>query len=643
MSGVVVLFRRDGAPVSNALVEKMAASLAHRGPDGSAVVCAGPAGLGHTMLWTTPESLHEVLPRRHWESGFIISADARIDNRDELIAELGLESGNPAITDSALILEAYCKWGQECPQKLLGDFAFAVWDPRQEQFFCARDPIGIKCLYYFSSESLFAMGSEIKALFCIPEVPKRLNEVRILDYLENSFDDRAITFYRDIFRLPSASTLVVTKGNLRVAKYWSLNPKLELKLKSDDEYTEAFRDCFVRAVRVRMRSAFPIGSSLSGGLDSSSIACVARRINESQPSAALLHTFSLIFPSLPEQDLPYIDERKYMQDVVALGGFEPHFIRADELSPLKDVKRVHQHLDEACFASNLYLHWAMFESANRAGVRVFLDGLDGDTTISHGITYLRDLAVSLRWTTLRREARLLARNAGCPPERIIREHCLKPLCPEWLYRLWRNIHGRGADSTALVTFSATPFKKRMGIERRSASLGGRKGQVFLQTARANHLAALELPAYAYALELADKSSAAFSVEARYPYFDRRLIELCLSLPARQKLGHGWPRLILRRAMAGYLPESVQWRFSKGNLAFNFQRQFFERDRYFVEDALIQNAQELMPYVDLSSIRKAYDTYSRAPQQRASSLGTDLPNLFGAVNLAVWLRAAGVKP
>ncbi len=298
MSGMVGVFRRDGAPVQDKLVETMAATLAHRGPDGLSVVCAGPAGLGHTMLWTTPESLHEVLPCQHRASGLIITADARIDNRDELIAELGLESGHPAITDSELILEAYHKWGQDCVQKLLGDFAFAIWDPRQEQFFCARDPMGVKCLYYFASDTLFAFGSEIKALCCLEEVPKRLNELRILDYLANIFDDRAITFYKDIYRLPPASTLLVTRRQQKIAKYWSLDPKRELKLKSDEEYTEAFRDCFVRSVRDRMRSAFPIGSALSGGLDSSSIACVARRINESQASGAPLHTFSLIFPVL---------------------------------------------------------------------------------------------------------------------------------------------------------------------------------------------------------------------------------------------------------------------------------------------------------------------------------------------------------
>jgi asparagine synthase (glutamine-hydrolysing) len=589
------------------------------------------------MLWTTPESLDEVLPRQHRESGLVITADARIDNRDDLIAELGLEYGHPTITDSELILEAYRKWGQECPQKLLGDFAFAIWDSRQQHFFCARDAMGVKCLYYFLSDSLFAFGSEIKALCCMPEIPKRLNELRILDYIENSFDDRAITFYKDIYRLPPASRLVVDRKHFRISEYWSLDPKHELKLKSDDEYTEAFRDCFIRAVRVRMRSAFPVGSALSGGLDSSSIACVARSINRSQASGAPVHTFSLIFPSLPEQDLPFIDERKYMQDVLALGGFQSHFIHADQLSPMMDVERVHQHLDEASCALNLYLHWAMFESAKQQGVRVFLDGFDGDAVISYGFEHLRDLALRLKWSTLRQEARLLANNLRIPARTVIHEYCVKPLCPDWPFKLYRKARSQRGEQAGLDTFGASQFRKRMGANKRIPARASAARHFRLATARENHVASLGHPGYTYALEAADKASAAFGVEARYPFFDRRLMELCLSIPAGQKLRQGWNRLILRRAMSGYLPESVQWRAWKGDLSANFARKMLEHDRTLIEDTIVHNTSELEPYVDLVSIRKAYETYKLTPLGHSGSF-----NLFAVVNLALWLRTSELR-
>lgn len=538
--------------------------------------------------------------------------------------------------DSELILESYRKWGEDCVQKLVGDFAFAIWDPHSQRFFCARDAMGIKCLYYFLSDSLFVFGSEIKALCCLPDVPKKLNELRILDYLANVFDDRAITFYKDIWRLPPASILTVGQKHVRRYKYWSLDPHRELKLKSDAEYTEAFQECFVRSVRDRMRSAYPVGSALSGGLDSSSIACVAKSISQRTATPGPFHTFSLIFPSLPEQDLRHIDERKYIQDVLALGGFQPHFIRADELSPMKDVSRVHDHLDEATCAPNLYLHWAMYQAASRAGVRVFLDGFDGDGAISYGLDHLKELALRLRWKTLHREAQLLANNLGLPAATIIRLYCLKPLCPDWMYRLWRQAHGQSADY-GFQTFLADHFKQRMGFDRRVRRLSKTSRTNHL-TARANHKAGIEQPLYSYALELADKASAAFRTEARYPFFDRRLIELCLSLPAAQKLGQGWVRLILRRAMSGYLPESVQWRLTKGNLSFNFARKMLEYDRCFLEDSIVRDPSELEPYVDLPAIRLAYESYKTAPLESSGSL-----NLFAAANLATWLRGSGVRP
>lgn len=635
MSGIVGLFRRNGAPVEQASLDRMVEAVRHRGPDRQGVWCAGTAGLAHAMLWTTPESLREILPRAERHSGRAITADARIDNREDLIRELGMAGPDSDITDSEIILRAYDKWGEDCPSRLIGDFAFAIWNERRQEFFCARDAMGIKCLYYFASPDLFAFGTEIKSLCALPEIPARLNELRILDYLANLFDDREITFYRDIRRLPAASTLIVGRGSVRVTKYWTLDPKTELKLSSDAEYTEAFHACFSECVRARLRSAFPIGSALSGGLDSSAIACLARQ--QLEPSRPL-HTFSLIFPSLPPALLAHIDERSYIEDVLQLGGFQPHFVRADELSPLTDLAQIHHHLDEAYFEGNLYLHWAMYRAAKREGVRVFLDGLDGDTTVSHGFEYLADLVRYLRFTTLRKEGRLLSKHLGYTPRQIIREFCIKPLCPTWVYTAWRRLHGRPADAGVLRTFLAEAFKTRIGYEARVKSLVVTKRSC-TRSAREKHWEMMNFPLYAHALEVADKASAAFNVESRYPFFDRRLLELCLSLPAAQKLGQGWSRLILRRAMAGVLPESVQWRPSKANLSPNFYTRLLERDGPVLEDVILADSSALEPYVDTTALRRAYDAYHSNPLGRHD----DSVNIFAAVNLAIWLRTAGVTP
>ena len=633
MSGIAGLFRRDSGIARRDHIEAMVAALRLRGPDACGAECAGAAGVGHAMLWTTPESLREVLPYTNRAAGLSITSDARVDNREDLIAELGLAPVS-RITDSELILESYAKWGSQCPTKIIGDFAFAIWDQRLQQVFCARDPMGVKCLYYFASSELFAFGSEIKALLCLREIPRRLNELRVLDYLADLFDDRAITFYKDIYRLPAASTIIVNRQEVKVKKYWSLDSDRELKLRSDDEYTEAFRDCFTKAVRARTRSAFPVGSALSGGLDSSAVACVARQSSSGQGP---LHTFSLIFPSLPSRTLAQIDERNYIDDVLKLDGFSPHFVRGDETSPLSDVDCVQQHLDEAYFEGNLYLHWAMYRSASQQGVRVFLDGFDGDTTVSHGFEYLADLTLGLRWYKLRREINLLSSRLGMAPRFVLREYCIKPLCPTWVYTAWRRLHGRPAGAGIPQTFMGAEFKERLNFEERIKHLVVTKRSC-TRTAREKHWEMLNFPLYAHALEVADKASAAFNIEARYPFFDRRLIELCLSLPASQKLSQGWSRLILRRAMDGILPESVQWRPSKANLSPNFYLQLLQRDRDVMDSVILKDGAELQPYLDLSSVRQAYGEFQANPL----GLHDKSVRLFAAVNLAVWLRTANVR-
>jgi asparagine synthase (glutamine-hydrolysing) len=628
MSGFAGVFHRDGGPVARHTIDTMLASIAHRGPDATGVFAGEMAGLGHCMLWTTPESLQEMLPLT--VAGLTLTCDARIDNRDELIHALGLRGDPAAIPDSDLILGAYVKWGEECAGRLIGDFAFAIWDPRRQSMFCARDPMGVKCFYYYLSPRMFAFASEIKAIAAVPGIPVRLNEIRVLDYLVNLFDDRTNTFYQDILRLPAATTMTVGGSAARTTKYWSLDPSRELKLSSDEEYAEAFRSCFLESVRCRLRSAYPVVSSLSGGLDSSAITCAARHIYDSAGDSKPLDTVSLIFPGLPDEDLRYIDERPYIQAVVESGNYRPEYVRADELTPLRDVHRIHRHLDEAFFAGNLYLHWEMYRVANSGGHRIFLDGLDGDTTVSHGFEYLADLVLGLQWKTLMNEVRLIRQNLGIGRKRVLRDYCLKPICPSWVYKLSNWIHGRFGDPRITGEMITAEFKERLRLKERVDSFLV-ASRSCTRNAREKHWEMLNFPLFSYALEMADKASAAFGVEARYPFFDRRLIEFCLALPANQKLGHGWSRWVLRRAMEGVVPAKVQWRPAKGDLSPNFYRKLIEGDRPLLDRAVRSEA--LAPYLDLPAIQAAYRRYEAAPLASHS----DSSQLFAAANLAVWLE------
>ncbi|MBZ0301287.1 MAG: asparagine synthetase B, partial [Anaerolineae bacterium] len=199
MSGICGIVQRDRQPVEADALYRMMAALAHRGPDDTGTWVDGPVALGHLMLHTTPESLQEKLPLTGGGGSLMLTADARIDNRPELLSHFDFSGRPPAeVADSELILAAYEKWGEYCPEKLIGDFAFAIWDQSHQRLFCARDTMGVRPFYYYTSERLFAFASEIKALFCLPDVPRAINPRAVAYFMAALEDDKIVTFYEDI-------------------------------------------------------------------------------------------------------------------------------------------------------------------------------------------------------------------------------------------------------------------------------------------------------------------------------------------------------------------------------------------------------------------------------------------------------------
>ncbi|MEL6927307.1 MAG: lasso peptide isopeptide bond-forming cyclase [Cyanobacteria bacterium J06600_6] len=621
MSGIVGIYQRQGKPVQSEQLNLMVDTIAHRGLDGSKVWHQGNVGLGHLMLHTTPESLIEELPYYDRLTDTAITADARIDNRDELINLLALKNKHSEeITDSSLILKAYHKWGTKCPTQLIGDFAFAIWDGRKRQWFCARDPMGIKPFYYYRSGYIFALASEIEGLLCLPMIKKQLNELRVAYQLAGFLEDESATFYRDIFRLPSAHSLVIKDDNCVLERYWSLDPHHRIKLGSHEEYTEAFREIFIESVRCRMRSSFPVGSTLSGGLDSSSISCTARNLLSG--TGKKLHTFSAVFPNLPQSDLRHIDERNYMNLVKEREGIQAHDIRADLLNPLLDWM---WQRGEPILAPNVYIHEGMYECAQKNRVRVLLDGVDGDTTISHGWKYLTHLAYTGNWYRLYRELGAAGRNFKISRKRIAKEYCIKPLVHEPLTWLKDRLLHR-CDYGDLI---APELARRTNLVTKVREL---VPQPIISTPREDHRSGLSTGLYSCVMEVADKSSAPKSVEGRYPFFDRRLMEFCLAIPLEQKFRQGYPRAILRHGMEGILPPEIQWRVSKANLTSNFSRNLVQKQQSLIERAICQQPL-LEPYVSMPNLKAKYQRYV----VEGKPLPGDALDILNSTLLSLWLE------
>lgn len=640
MSGIVGAYNLDGSPLNRTALQSALDRLAHRGPDGSNAWMTDAVGLGHRMLLTTPESLHETLPLSIHADDLVITADARLDNRQDLIQQLHLQDyPQSLLTDSYLILKAYERWSERCLERLLGDFAFVIWDARRQCLFCGRDPMGVKPFFYHRSANRFIFASEVKGILCWPEVPTDLDEMRIAQHLVGILEEKVRTFYRAVIRLPAAHGLLVYPEGQRLWCYWSPDQQEPLRLRSNQAYAEAFRELMVETVECRLRSAVPVGSMLSGGLDSSSIACIARNAL-SHTSPEPIPTFSAIFPSLAS-DHPEIDERPYIQAVVETGGFAPHYVHADRFSPFESRDLAQWHLDGPSLAPNLYMDWIIFRAAHEQGVRVLFSGQDGDSTIGYGHEYLLVLARQGRWLKMYQESKALARifyRSAVSPSYLMWRYGFKFLFP-WtdgsLRSQLRSLLGKSSPKQVSKLIHPA-FAQRLGLEDYLQEMAIQKSK--LRAIRSEHAGHLNNGAMEYTLETLDHLAAAFSLDMRYPFCDRRLIEFCVAMPASQRLQQGWTRSIQRRGMAGILPPEVQWRPDKGNLSANF-KQKMATEQALLDQAILDQGDLLEQYINLPVLQAAYQDHGL----KLLASESDTLKLFTILTLSRWLANTQKQP
>lgn len=590
MSGIAGLYRFDGGAVEQGTVEAMIESIDHRGPDGYGMWLDECVGVGHQAMHTTPEAKYADLPSEM--DGLVITADCRIDNREELFETLDVPGSRERVPDSRLILEAYREWGVECPERLLGVFAFAIWDVEAERLFLARDQIGIKPLYYHAGASTVVFGSEIKSLLTVPEVPERLNELRVGDYLAGVTEDPENTFYEEVYRLPPAHWMTVSSGGADCEQYWKLDPEREVRFDTDEEYFERFRDLFEEAVRCRLRTSGEVGTYLSGGLDSSSVTCVARELLD-EDDVESLPTFSWVFEEVPESD-----EREHIEAVHEKGGFDPYYVYGGQVSPFGNIEEMFKYHDEPHWANQHFLTWALFERASDEGVDVLLGGYGGDRTLSHSRVYLGELLRRGRLLRLAREIDGLARRNDSSRREVAWANVIVPFAPDIARRAWRWYHGRTIpdEKKRLNPILADTFVERYDLLKRAQRFGPLVDDR-PASQRQQHCQCLTSPLTSLSAALTDITGSVIGVQERYPFLDRRLVEYCLGIPSDMKMQDGWSRYPLRRAMEGTLPESIRCRADKGDLAPNFHEAMRTQDREVLEDLLGSRPLAIEPYVD----------------------------------------------
>ena len=619
MGAITGIFYKDGRKVNAEQINNMNNRLSLRGPDGSAVWFDGSIALGHQMLWTTQESIQEKLPFVEKNMGLVITADARIDNRNELSQELDIEN-KENISDSYYILKAYEKWGDECPKYLIGDFVFAIWDENSQTIFCARDHMGIKTFYYHLSEEMFIFSSDINAIFTVPDVTKKINELQIANFLELIIDEnRESTFYEKTFRLPAAYSLKINHENFSLKRYWKLDINYEIHFNTNEEYQKAFLDIFSEAVKCRLRSAYPVGSMLSGGLDSSSVTCTAEKLLHNEEKNKL-KTFSAVFDSVSRSN-----ERQFIEIVLAYRDFDYFFINADKISPLNEIDNYLDYADNPFIVPNTFMSYNIYREANKNGVRILLDGLEGDEIVSHGNGFLSELFRTMRWKKLIIEINALNK---------IKSYSYKSIFLEIGYNSLPNILKR--KLSFILEYKRKNgskyqiLKKDFGDKVNLITIINRNNvkREKIKNAHDKHYADITSSLIQSEMELVDWMSAPFSIELRHPFFDKRLVEFCLAIPTEQKINHGWDRYIMRSAMSEILPIEIQWRKIKGDLSFNFDLSFMN-EKEKIEN-LIEDNHLIKDYIDIEKIKKIYTECKSGNTQ-------NIVYLWNALLLNLWLQ------
>jgi asparagine synthase (glutamine-hydrolysing) len=579
LNGIFGIFNLDGSPAAEENLCSMQEAMAFWGAEGASHWRSGEIGLGCQHLASTPEAAGERLPMHHIISGLTFTAGARLDNRLELLRHLGIREGNIRFTipDSEIILLAYQKWGEDCVTRIDGDWHFAVWDERAHKLFLARDPHGNTGLYYYHGSRFFAFASTKKALLALDAIPKRPNLLRISQVLTAWPGDGILSGYEDILRLPPAHRMTITPGRAQVERYWFPEHISELKLKTDEEYVEAFLDVFTQAVSARLRSQLPVGVTLSGGLDSGSVAAVAAGILRGKGKSLTAFTSApLSDPSQLIDPRRNGDETQLAQATAHQAGNVEHiFIRSEGITPMAGIKRMLWVHDEPGHAAgNQFWIAAILEAAHQRGLGTILTGQMGNATISWSGTgenlwsALLGGDIASFWRVFEK-ARA---TAGLGRWRAVRRFLLKPV----LWPLWQRsaaLRRQRGDEWQEYSAIHPDFARKMNLSQLMAE-DEHNPRTVPASPLQHRLLIIQPGRNILGASWLEKGSA-FGLEVRDPTQDRRLIELCLAIPEAQFQRNGMDRWLIRRAMQGYLPELVRLNTRRGLQAADLGRRVLE--------------------------------------------------------------------
>lgn len=521
------------------------------------------AFIGCGIQYITAESSREKLPFHDDECKIILTADAIIDNRKELIEKFQLKNKVDDFNDSEYILMAYKKWGKDCPKYLVGDFAFAIWDYEKQRLFCARDHVGKRTFYYSYDKKRIVFSTLIKPILEIMK-EKELNEKWIAQNLGIvgvlSSAEVEETMYKNIFQLPPSTCMIIDSNKIRFEKYWNPEKDIKtLKLSCDKEYEESFKKVFMEAVRCRVRSKEEVGIMLSSGLDSTSVGALAAKCLKEENK--VLKSFTSI-PLKENNNITVngrnINESEGVQLLVEKSkNIEPKYFEFRELSPLTSFQENSEMLEMPFKAiENMFWYIGLAQEASKSGCKVLLDGQFGNSTISYG-DYDTNLLTLIKHGNL---LQIIKEIKGIKEKyKLTNKRCIKSILqlitPYKIRKIqFLNIY-KDFDKYEWTTINRNLINK-WNID---------------EVLKKKKLAMLPSPYYdwravrklivnpltlSHIAEYEVKVGLMTGLIKRDPTRDKRVIELILSFPSEQFVRNGEERYLVKRVMTNLVPDEI---------------------------------------------------------------------------------------
>src|SRR6266568_1534042 len=660
MCGIVGILSFNGTPVDPTVLERMNDRQAHRGPDGAGYLLGWPSdghftdvllrdlsqwdsrapvrmALGHRRLAILDLSDRGIQPMT--ADGATIVFNGEIYNHRELRSELeGTGCRFSTRTDTEVLLQAYRRWGEGCLERIQGMFAFAIWDRRLGRLFCARDRLGIKPFYYATPAGHFLFASEIKSLLAFPDLAPVADDDAVIDFLvHGNCDYGERTVFRGVKALPAAHALTVdfASGQITTRQYWELAPPASRNGTTDAARLTRLSEILLDTTRSHLISDVRAGSCLSGGIDSSTVVSLIGKIWRDQPEAATA-VGDRFFTFTSCWEYPELDERQYALAAAHAMGATPHLVfpSADDFWDV--FERMAWHQDMPFFSLSFYAQWCVMRAARDAGVKVLLDGQGGDEVFGgyakFRYAYLMSLLRSGNWGRMTLEAGHMLRQGDLYVLDLRRGYRYLPAGLR---------HFLGVDSLLqralqtdlrrAVASESTPATRWWRYASQAGS--GKNGWTMMQRIQVDDLMVDTLPQL---LRMEDRSSMAFSLEARVPLLDHPLVEYGVGLPDHLKVRNGWSKYAIRQVMQGTMPDTVRLRTSKLGFAAPDRRWLAKELRPRVAE-MMSGGMRCSRFIDPVPLRRWYDS----PQSEGASTEAYL-GLFRVLALEMWMRAFSVS-